>query len=716
MALSKLVFKPGINRDQTNYATEGGWYACDKIRFRSGFPEKIGGWTVQTFNSYVGAARAIFPWVTSTGQQVTALATNEKIYLVVSSNLIDITPVSIQYTTSTVPSSDNCISTTLDSENIILTLSGSGASIGDYVIVSGATAVGGIPAAYINKEFKITNVSGSDVTVSTKVTQTGTYSQSGTTITVTSTAHGLTTGQKVQFTPLTGNSDAGAYTVTVTGTDTFTVTSPTSETSSGNCEFYIVASSTVAGGGGTAIDVKFLLPIGNNNVTAGYGWGTGTWGRGTWGSGTTTPVLQDARLVFFQNFNNDLMFNLRGGDIYYWTFDSTFTSRAVLLNSIGGAVAVPEQVTRIIFSSSGHLLALGCTEYDALTPPAYLGPYDSLLVRWANVDADIGPEPENWKPELTNTAGFFRLQSGSEIITAINTRQETLVWTNTSLYSVQFLGTSEVFNQQPLSAHISIIGPNVVAGANNVTYWMGNDKFYSYSGRVDTLPCTLRQYVFSDINRVQGQIFFAGSNAQFNEIIWFYCSANSNQINRYVVYNYAENIWYYGQIARTCWVDAGNTQFPLAAQNGWVYQHEDGVDDGQPNGAAPLPIEAYIQSADIDITDGDNFMLTRRVIPDVNFIASQTINPVTGDPIVPEVTMTVGVRNFPGAVSEDTNASGVSTANQVITTVTVNQYTNQVFVRARGRQMNFRIGSDTVGTQWQLGMPRLDARPDGRRG
>ena len=215
---------------------------------------------------------------------------------------------------------------------------------------------------------------------------------------------------------------------------------------------------------------------------------------------------------------------------------------------------------------------------------------------------------------------------------------------------------------------------------------------------------------------MQGQIFFSGSNAQFNEIIWFYCSANSNQINRYVVYNYAENIWYYGQIARTCWVDAGNTQYPLAAQDGWVYQHEDGVDDGQPNGAPPAPIVSYIQSADVDITDGENFMLTRRVIPDVNFISSQTVNPVTQQPQTPEVIITVGVRNFPGAVSEDENVSGESTSNQVITSVSVNQYTNQIFVRARGRQMNFRIGSDTVGTQWQLGMPRLDARPDGRRG
>lgn len=716
MALSKLVFKPGINRDQTNYATEGGWFACDKIRFRSGFPEKIGGWVVQTFTPYSGAARAIFPWNTSTGQQITAIGTNEKIYLNVGSSLIDITPIRITYNTSSTPSSNNCISTTLDSDEIVLNITGNGAEVGDYVIISGAAAVGGIPASYINKEFRVIAETINTVTVSTKVLQTGTYSQSGTTVTITSTAHGLTSGQKVNFTPLTGEANAGNYTVTVTNPDTFTVTSGTSETTSGNCEFYIVGSSTVASGGGTAIVVNFLISPGNDNVTAGYGWGTGGWSRGTWGSGTTSPVLQDARLVFFQNFNNDLMFNIRGGDIYYWTFDPTYTTRAVLLKDIGGAIAVPEQVTRIIFAASGHLLALGCTEYDAATPPAYTGPYDSLLVRWASVDADIGPEPENWKPELTNTAGFFRLQSGSRIVTAINTRQETLVWTNTSLYSIQFLGTTEVFSQQPLSAHISIIGPNVVAGANNISYWMGNDKFYTYSGRVDTLPCTLRQYVFTDINREQGQIFFCGSNAQFNEVIWFYCSANANQIDRYVVYNYAENIWYYGQIARTCWVDAGNTQYPLAAQNGWVYQHENGTDDGQPNGAPPLPINAFIQSADIDITDGDNFMLTRRIIPDVNFTASETTNPVTGAPITPQATITVGVRNFPGAVSEDVNVSGVSTANQVITSVTVDQYTNQVFVRARGRQMNFRISSDNVGTQWQLGMPRLDARPDGRRG
>jgi hypothetical protein len=644
MALSKLVFKPGLNRDQTNYASEGGWFDCDKIRFRSGFPEKLGGWIVQTFNAYAGAARAIFPWITSTGQQITAVGTNEKIYLAVSSNLIDITPIR---TTFVSPATDNCFATTNTSTTVTVTLVSHGATEGSYVTFSGAVAVGGVTAPNLNKEFKISNVTA----------------------------------------------------------NTFQITVATP------------ATSTVASGGGTSIVAAFQINIGNDNVTAGYGWGAGTWSRGTWGSGTTTPVFQPARLVFFQNFNNDLLFNIQGEDIYYWAFDSSYSTRAIKLSAVAGAVAVPQQVGKILFASTGHLFALGCTTYDPLAAaPNYLGTLDPLMVRWANVDADIGPEPENWKPELTNTAGFFRLQAGSEIVTAINTRQETLIWTNTTLYSIQFLGTSEVFGQQTLSAHISIMGPNAVTGTNNITYWMGNDKFYIYSGRVDTLPCTLRQSVFTDINRAQSQIFFAGSNAQFNEIIWFYCSAASDQIDRYVIYNYSENIWYFGQLARTSWSDAGNSEFPLATQDGWLYEHENGNNEGQPLGAAPLGINSYIQSADVDIADGDKIMLTRRIIPDVNFRDSDIADPVTGQPLTPSVEMTIGVRNFPGAVSQDTNASGLSTSRNVLTTATIDQYTNQVFVRCRGRQMSFRISSTDVGVRWQLGMPRVDARTDGRRG
>jgi len=648
MPLSKLVFKPGINKDQTNYASEGGWSDMDKVRFRSGYPEKIGGWLVQTFQQYAGEARLLFAWALTTGTPLLCIGTNEKIYVTAGTTLYDITPLRVTYTTSTTPSTDNCFGTTNGSTTVLVTIASHGADEGAWVTFSGAVGVGGVPAGDLNKEFKISNVTN----------------------------------------------------------NTFTITVATA------------ATSTVASGGGTAISAAFQINIGYANVTAGYGWGTGTWGRGTWGSSSTVPIFNNARLYSADNFNNDLIFNIANEDIYYWEYDSNFLTRAVLMSSVSGAVAVPQEVGTLIFAPSGHLLALSCSEYDAAAPaPDYLGPVSQLLIRWANVDPDIGPDPLNWKPELTNTAGFLYLQSGTSIVTAFPAKQETLIWTDISLNSMQFLNTAEVFGLQEIANGVSIVGGNAVASANNIVYWMGNDKFYVYNGRVDTLPCTLRQFVFENINRQQGQIFFAGTNNQFNEIIWFYCTANATEIDRYVIYNYSDNIWYYGNLNRTAWIDSGIFQFPLAAHDGWVYTHESGTDDGQPLGAPPVGMESFIQSADVDIEDGDKFMLVRRVIPDINFFNSELSNPVTGAPITPEATVTVGVRNFPGAVSSDINASGVPTERPVITsTATVDQYTNQVFIRARGRQMNFRIESNGVGVQWQLGLPRVDARPDGTRG
>jgi len=647
MPLSKLIFKPGVNRDQTDYASEGGWYDMDKVRFRSGFPEKLGGWTVKTFDQYVGSARSIFTWTTTDGGRLVAVGTNEKIYVNAATSLYDITPLRITYTTASTPSSDNCFRTTAGSNLVEILNITSGIEDGEWVTFSGVVnAIGGIPAAEFNDEFQIDVISG---------------------------------------TPY--------------------ITLPTTATSS--------ATST----GNTNITAEFQINIGNSITTLGYGWGAGVWSRGTWGSGSILPIFFYPRLEFFDNFNNDLTFNIFGSDLYYWAYDPTFTTRAIKLSAVPGAVAVPQQVTISLFAASGHYVALGCTNYDATAPaPNYLGTYDPLLIRWANVDPDIGPEPENWKPELTNTAGFLRLQAGSRIVAAINSRQEMLIWTDTALTSMQFLGTQEVFGLQQLSANISIVGPNAVVGINNVVYWMGRDKFFTYSGRVDALPCTLRQYVFGDINYGQSQIFFAGTNNEFNEIVWFYCSANATEIDRYVIYNYNENIWYYGNLERTAWADAGDLTKPIAFDNGWIYNHETGTDDGQPNGLPPLPLAAYIQSADVDIDDGDKYMLIRRVIPDVNFRGSEQTNPVTGATNTIQSVITVGVRNFPGATSATTNASGVTTARNVTTaTATVDQYTNQVFIRARGRQMNFRIESNDVGTQWQLGMPRVDARPDGKR-
>jgi hypothetical protein len=656
MALSKLVFKPGVNRDQTNYASEGGWYETQLARFRSGFPEKMGGWTVNNLNQYTDSARCLFSWTATNGSNLLGIGTNSRIFVSSGTAVHDISPIYTTYTHSTTPTTDNCISTTSGSNTVKVYILGHGLTTGTYVTLSGiaGTTIGGIPVSEMN------------ITTSIYVIDTNTFS--------------------------------------------FNVTT--------------LATSTTSGQGGTSITCVCYIVAGYPITTAGYGWGTSTWGRLTWGSGSTIPVFEPARLVFMDKFNNDLIFNtaydsvaLTGGDIYYWAFDPSFGTRAVLLNSISGAVAVPQKVQKIMFTSQGFLLALGCTNYDpTATAPNYLGDYDPLLIRWSNVDPDIGPEPENWEPTVTNTAGFLRLQSGSRIVTAINTRQETLIFTNLSLSSLQYLGTQEVFGLQELSHNISIIGANAVVGSNNITYWMGRDRFYTYSGRVDTLPCTLRQYIFTDINYTQSALIFCGVNNKFTEIIWFYPSANSDEIDRYVIFNYLENIWYYGSLERTAWIDSGVFNNPVAVTNGWVYQHENGTDDGQPLGAPPLPITAYIQSADVDIDDGDKYMLTRRVIPDVNFIGSETSNPVTGDAIVPEATITVGVRNFPGAASSTTNASGLTTDRDVVTTVaTIDQYTNQVFVRARGRQMNFKIASDTVGTQWQLGLPRVDARPDGTR-
>lgn len=662
MPLSKLLFKPGLNLDQTNYTSEGSWVDGDKIRFRSGMPEKIGGWQVTTFNQYKGQARSLLPWRSSTGVQVTGVGTNEKMYIEVGTQLIDITPLRATFIS---PETDNCLATTNGSNVVTINIIGFNAQDGDYITISGAANVGGILNTELNAEHQVFN----------------------------------TTANSADFIVATN------------------------------------ATSTVAGGGGTSIVIEAEVSVSAATATVGLGYGTGTYSRGTWGSSVTassgaTLIYFPARLIFQETFNNDLIFNYRNGDIYYWTFNVSVPARAEALRDIPGAIAVPRQVTKIITAPTGHLLALGCTNYDATNTgnadprDDYLGTYDPLLIRWANVDSFVGPQPENWQPTLVNTAGFIRIEQGSEIITGIRTRQEVLIWTNISLTSFQFIGTEEVFGRQEMSSSISILGPNTVVDANNTVYWMGIDKFYVYNGRVDTLPCNIRQYVFSNINTTQRDLAFGGTNNQFNEVIWFYATADSFEVNRYVVFNYEENIWYFGQLTRTAWVDAGITPKPIAASGGWVYEHESGTDDGQPLGAQALPINSFIQSADVDIDDGDKFMLIRRVIPDVSFKGSTVSDPVTGQPYVPEVTMTVGVRNFPGAASVATNAAGLSTAREVEsacescspTTAIIDQYTNQVFVRARGRQMNFKISSDTLGTQWQLGAPRVDARPDGARG
>ena len=639
MAFIKLQFKPGVNRDQTDYSNEGGWWECDKIRFRSGYPEKIGGWQKATTNTFQGICRQMWNWVTTYSDNLMALGTHQKAYIENAGYYYNITPLRLVDPTLDTPDTDNCIYTDTTAPNTITVQLPNPhlASTGDFVEISGVVGpVGGIPASEINGNHEITVVSG------------------------------------IVF--------------------TFTVAS--------------AVTSTVNGGGGTAIQIDFEITPGNAINTAGYGWGTGTWSRGAWGLGSTEPIYLPQRDWWFDNFDNDLVMNIRNGEPYWWvrgnTVDpsSALATRAITLQAYAtaegySANAVPVKVMQLLVSQQDkHLIAFGAVPFGSTNPVDF----DPLLIRWADQDT-----PGDWTPSSTNTAGDIRVSRGSRIVRALPTRQEILVWTDSHLFTLQFLGTTDVFGLQEYADNISIASPRAMATAANITYWMGQDKFYAYTGRVETLPCTLRNHVFQNLNFDQTDQIVCGTNEQWNEVWWFYPTNNSDYNNAYVVYNHLEKIWYYGTIERTAWLDTPLKRFPQAANTpltnfaaGYVYNHEDGIDDDAD------PMVSYIQSSDFDIEDGEQFMLCRRVIPDIGFSGS-TAN-------APTVTMQIRARNFPGSSLSSDPSEG-----KLVVETSVDQYTDQIFIRARARQMAFKIQSENLGVQWQLGAPRLDARSDGRR-
>ena len=647
MPFQKLKFRPGINRDVTNYANEGGWYECDKIRFFSGYPQKLGGWIKATSETFIGTCRQMWNWVTSYTDNFLAVGTNQKVYIEVGGIFYDITPVRAplpspdEAYTFISPDTNGCIGTTINTTTITVTVTAHGCLEGDYVIFSGISGpVGGVPDAELNGEHLVTSVP-------------------------------------------TNN------------TFTFEVTTPATSTTTG---------------GGTSINLTCLIHPGFPSITAGYGWGTGAWnGNYGWGLASPVPVYLPQRDWWFDNFDNDLVMNIRadttgagialGGPIYYWERGiavnptSALGTRAVLLSSLSGATDVPTSANQILVSQNDkHLLAFGCQPYGGAADD-----YDPLLIRWADQD-----NPVMWEPLPTNSAGFLRVSRGSRIVRAVPTRQEILVLTDTHVFSLQFLGTTDVFGLQELSDNVSIIGPRAITTVNNVTYWMGIDKFYAYDGRVQTLPTTLREYVFKDINFSQSDQIVCGNNESFNEVWWFYPSGTSQWVDRYVVYNHLDNLWHYGTIVRTAWLDAGSRSFPIGTstdqdQNpGVLYQHETGLNDDT------LPMNSFIQSSDFDVGDGEQFMLTRRMIPDVNFTTSTAQNP--------SVKLTVRPRRFPG-----TNYTNDPADTQNIIETQFGLYTEQVYVRARGRQLALKIQSEDLGVFWQIGDVRLDARPDGKR-
>ena len=697
MPLQKILLKPGVNRENTRYTTEGGWYECDKIRFRQGNPEMIGGWQRLSSNTFLGVCRSMWNWITLKGPNLLGLGTNLKFYIEKGGVYSDVTPI------------------------------------------------------------RLTETLGANPFVSTGTT----------TVTVTDVAHGCVTGDFVTFSGATGTYAAIwnlEYQVVVTGTDTYTITT---------------ASVVPAGSyGGAAVVAAYQLNVGPASAVPVVGWGGGTWGGGAWGSGTPTlfPLRLWSQINYGENLifgpgGGGIYYwtaagtvNSRGVNLNTLGGTATFTNSAVttlptvvtstvlytegaalqfaasgslptgisaattyyafnvngltfnLLNSAGAQVSttstgsgvyvslivdVPTvQDTITVSDASRFVIAFGCNDYQKTE-------IDPMLIRWYGQQ-----DPYNWTPDPTNQAGFTRLSHGSKIITTVQSRQEIVVFTDASVYSLQYLGPPYVWAPQLLGDNISIQGQNAAIIASGIVYWMGVDKFYAYDGRVQTLNCDLRRYVFGDINKSQAAQVYCSTNEGFNEVWWFYCSANATQNDSYVVYNYLEKIWYYGKLNRSAWIDSGLRDYPMAtpydatAGTGLTVYHENGLNDSAT--ATALPINAYIASSEFDIGDGHNFGFVWRILPDLTFSGS------TDSPAGDKATVTMelyGLTNSGSGVTSDASQPVKSSNAYNIT----EEFTGQIFTRFRGRQMIFKISSNQLNTTWQLGAPRIDIRPDGRR-
>jgi hypothetical protein len=626
MPLQQLRFKPGINREVTSYTAEGGWYDMDKVRFRNGLPEKIGGWTRVSNRTFQGVCRALSSWVGLDQGTYTSVGTNLKYYIDQGGAYYDITPLR-----ATTAAGDVTFSATDGSVTITVTDTSHGAGIGDFVTFSGAVSLGGnITADVLNQDYRVVTVPTADTF----------------TITATATANASDTGNG-------GASTVGAYQI-----------SPGPE---------------------------FAEPV--------SGWGAGPWSAGTWGFGVAdTSDLEAIRVWSQANFGEDLVFGPRGGALYYWDTSAGTGNRAVLVSSLGGASNVPTVQNYVLVSDiSRFVFCFGANELGGSTQ-------DPLLVRWSDQE-----DVTNWTPAATNQSGSIRLSRGSEIVTAMQSRQEILVWTDTAVYSMQYVGAgSGVWSTQLLGANISIASQNATAYAAGISFWMGLGKFYMYDGRVQPLPCAVKRYVFNDFNEEQYQQVHAGTNEQYNEVWWFYCSADSTTIDRYVVYNYVQNIWYYGTMGRTAWLDSDLVSSPIAATySNNLVSHEVGLDDAET--ATPVPIDAYITSTQFDIDSGDRFSFIWRVLPDMTFSGSTAESPAATMTLLP-------LANSGAGYNSPLSEGGVNSAAVTRTaTLPIEQYTGQINTRVRGRQLAVKIESNALGVQWQLGTPRIDIRPDGRR-
>ena len=700
MPLKKLVLKPGVNRENTRYTNEGGWYESDKVRFRQGTPEKIGGWQRISGTTFLGVCRSLWNWVTLGSINLIGVGTNVKFYLESGGAYNDITPFRDQVTLT------NPFETFNGSPIVEVTDANGGYIDGDYVTFYGATAVGGLT---IQGSYQIT------------VTGTNTY-----TITASSNASADATGGGTVYAlyqinvgpayvvPLTGWGagpwGSGTWGIGQASTDAIRLWSQNNFGEDlifgpRGGEIYYWDATT----GFTPL--SFSATVANPTViTVAAAYPDGTPLRFAPDPGATMPLgLEPGKQYYVRNASGT-SFNISAtpnGALIAVTGAGTGTSRilpnAYALSDFGGATDVPTHQNYLLVSDiSRFVFAFGCNDYGSATT-------DPMLIRWCDQE-----DPFNWTPASTNQAGFLRLSRGSEIITATQSRQEVLVWTDAALYSLQYVGAPIVWSAQLVGENISLVGQNATAYANGVAYWMGKDKFYKYDGRTQPLRCDLRRYIFEDINTAQYSQVVAGTNEGFHEVWWFYCSANSTDVDKYVVYNYMEDIWYYGTMARTAWLDSGLRNYPLAATySNNLVNHEQGVDDNQTG--TTLPIVASITSSEFDLEDGHNFMFVWRVLPDITFANSTATAPTATMYLLPLKNSGSGyvVNPEPNANHSVANSSFASVTRTAV--LPIEQFTGQIFTRVRGRQMAMKIESTDLGVTWQLGAPRLDMRPDGKR-
>ena len=647
MPLQKLQFRPGVNRETTSYTNEGGWFDCDKVRFRFGTPEKIGGWEKYSGKSFLGTCRALKPFVALQGESYLGVGTHLKYYINEGGGYNDITPLRL-----TTAAGDVTFAAVNGSAYITVTDSNHGAQINDFVTFSGAASLGGaITAAVLNQEYQINQI-------------------------VNSSSYKIIARDVASLNDITID---GAYTPTP-----------------------VLANGSDTGNGGGSIVGKYQITVGLDTTVAGTGWGAGTWSRGAWGSAANLTAVGDTlRIWSHDNFGEDLIINVRNGGIYYWdksTSSSPF-QRAVALSDLAGADPTTPTIAKQVMISDRdrHVIVFGCDAQNNI------GVQDPLLIRFSDQE-----NPLVWSAQATNTAGDLRIGTGSEIITAIETRQQILVFTDKSLHAMQYLGPPFTFGISMLSENITIASPLSAIAVDDMVMWMGEQEFYMYSGQVQKLPCSVRAYVFNDFNQDQAEKVTASVNSSYSEIWWFYPSATvtnglvNQNIDKYVVYNYQEKVWYYGNLPRTAWIDRGIGQYPIAASlDGYLYYHEFGTDDGSVN--PPAGINSYIESSQLSMGAGDNFVLLSKLIPDVTFDGSTSPSP--------NVDFTLETRRFPGSDYDQTKVSDIIRTS----TVPVEQFTNQVRIRMRGRSFALKIESENTGVEWRLGTPRVELRPDGRR-